>query len=166
MPYYYLPAVLVSLAVIALVIRNQLRTIPVTPIRTYLLPLIFFLYGIGLVIFQDHGRFLDPAHLALSASLLVVEIAAAVALGYGRFLTVIIWREGNGVLMRRGTGWTAAAWIGSILVRLGFAGGAYLMGIHSALGLVMVFLAVTLLAQNMFIVRRGRSMAIPATVQA
>ncbi|HEY3683886.1 MAG TPA: hypothetical protein VGL93_12635 [Streptosporangiaceae bacterium] len=162
----YLPAVLVSLVVIAIVIRNQLRTIPVTPVRTYLMPLIFCLYGIGLVIFQDHGRFIDPAHAVVSAALLVVELAVAVALGYGRAVTVIVWRDAKGALMRRGTGWTAAAWIGSILVRLGFAGGAYLMGIHSAIGLVMVFLAVTLLAQNMFIVRRGRSAAIAATVQA
>jgi hypothetical protein len=162
----YLPSVVIGLVVIALVIRRQLSTTPVTPVRTYLMPLIFFLYGIGLVIFQDHGQFLDPAHTAVSAVLLAVEIAAAVALGYGRAITVIVWRNGDGTLMRRGTRWTAGAWIGSILVRLGFAGGAYLMGIHSAIGLVMMFLAITLLAQNMFIVRRARSGAITATVRA
>lgn len=162
----YVPAVIISLAVIALVIRNQMRTVPVTPVRTYVVPVIFFLYGIGLVVFQDQGRFIDPAHTAESAVLLVVEMAAAVALGYGRAVTVTVWRTADGTLMRRGSGWTVAAWIGSILVRLGFAGGAYLMGIHSAVGLVMVFFAITLLAQNLFLVRRGRDMAITATVRA
>lgn len=162
----YLPAVLISIVVIALVIRNQLRTIPITPTRTYLMPLIFVVYGIGLVVVQDHGRFFDPAHTTVSALLLVTEVIVAVALGLGRAVTVIVWRDDNGVLMRRGTGWTVAAWIGSILVRLGFAGGAALMGIHSAIGLVMVFFAITLLAQNMIVERRGRNAPIAATVQA
>ena len=72
-----------------------------------------------------------------------------------------VWQDARGVVWRRGGGWTVAAWIGSILVRLGLAGVAYLLGVHSATGAFMVFFAVTLVAQNVILDRRGR-VALPA----
>lgn len=159
----YLPSVVIGLVVVALVIRNQLRARPLTAWRTFVMPLVLGVYGVGLVVAQDHGRVLDPAHGTLSAVLLAAELVAAVLLGLGRAATVTVWRDAQGVTWRRGNGWTVAAWIGSILVRLGFAGGAYLLGVHSATGMFMVFFAVTLLAQNVILDRRGR--ATPAGAQ-
>lgn len=162
----YLPTVIIGLTVLALVIRRQLRTAPLTAWRMYVIPLIFAAYGIVLVVTQDHGRFLDPAHQALSTGLLAAELVAAVLLGLLRAITVNVWRDDAGTVWRRGNWWTVAAWIGSVLVRLGFAGGAALLGVHSSIGMVMEFVAVTLLAQSLFIEWRGRNLPIPATVQA
>jgi len=162
----YLPSVLIGLAVLALVIRNQLRSAAVTPRRTYLMPLVLVAYGIGMVITQDHGRFLDPAHETLSAVLLAVELVAGVLLGVLRAATVTVWRDPRGTLWRRGNGWTVAAWIGSILVRVAFVAGTAYLGVRSGTGLFMVFFAVTLLAQNLYIEWRGRGAPITATVQA
>lgn len=162
----HLPSVVIGIAVLALVIRRQLRASAVTPPRTYVTPLILFVYGIGLLVVQDHGRVLDPAHATLSAVLLAGELVAAVLLGLLRAATVTVWRDPDGTTWRRGNGRTVAAWIGSILVRVAFAtGGAYL-GVHSGTGEIMVFVAVTLLAQNLFVEWRGRSLPIAATVQA
>ena len=162
----YLPGIVIGLAVIALVIRNQLRPAAVTPRRTYLVPLILLAYGIGMVITQDHGRFLDPAHETLSAVLLAAELVAGVLLGLMRAATVTVWRDAGGAAWRRGNGWTVAAWAASILVRVAFLAGAAYLGVHSGTGLFMVFFAVTLLAQNLVIDRRGRTVPITATVQA
>lgn len=161
----HLPGVIIGVAVLALVIYRQLRTRAVTPRRTYLIPLIFAVYGIGLVAVQDHGRVLDPAHGTLSAVLLAGELVAAVLLGLLRAVTVSVWREPDGTVWRRGTGWTVAAWIGSVLVRVAFAAGGAYLGVHSGTGEIMVFVAVTLLAQNVFVERRGRNLPIAATVQ-
>lgn len=152
----YLPSVIIGLVVIVLVIRNQVRARPLTPWRAYGVPLAFAAYGIGMVVTQDHGRVLDPAHETLSVLLLAAELAAGVLLGWVRAATVTVWRDAQGVVWRRGGGWTVAAWIGSILARLGLAGVGYLLGVHSAAGAFMVFFAVTLVAQNVILDRRGR----------
>jgi len=162
----YLPSILIGVVVLALVIYRQLRASPLTARRTYAIPLIFAVYGIGLVVGQDHGRFLDPAHTSLSAVLLAAELAAAVLLGLLRAMTVTVWREPDGTTWRRGNGRTVAAWIGSVLVRVAFAAGGGYLGVHSSTGLIMVFVAVTLLAQNLFIEWRGRDLPITANVQA
>lgn len=162
----YLPGVLIGLAVIVLVIRGQLRPTAVTARRTYLMPLILAAYGIGLVVVQDHGRFLDPAHEGAGAVLLVAELVAGVLLGLMRAATVQVWRDTHETVWRRGNGWTVAAWAVSILVRVAFVAGAGLLGVHSGTGLFIVFFAITLLAQNMIIERRGRTAPITATVQA
>lgn len=162
----YLPSIVIGVAVLALVIYRQLRTTAVTPRRTYVIPLIFAVYGIGLVVGQDHGRFLDPAHTSLSAVLLAGELAAAVLLGVLRAVTVTVWRDPDGTTWRRGNGWTVAAWIVSVLVRVGFAAGGGYLGVHSSTGMIMVFVAVTLLAQNLFVEWRGRNLPITANVQA
>lgn len=162
----YLTSIVIGLVVIALVIRGQVRPTLLTPRRTYLMPVILAAYGIGMVIVQDHGRFLDPAHGTASAVLLVVELVVGVLLGFGRGLTVIVWRDAEGAAWRRGNAWTVAAWIASILVRVAFVAGAAMLGIKSGTGLFMVFFAVSLLAQNLYVERRARGAVGTATVQA
>ncbi|NEA20944.1 DUF1453 domain-containing protein [Actinomadura bangladeshensis] len=145
--------VLLGLAVLALVLYRQLRTRSVDERRMYGLPLVL---GVAAV---AQGGLIDRGHPALGACLLAAEAVAAVGLGVLRAVTVRLWREDDGTLWWRGTGWTLAAWLASVAVRAGFAGAGFAAGIKPAAGGVLLFLAVTLLAQSLVVVRRAHELA-------
>lgn len=152
--------VLIALAVLGLVLYRQLRARPVAERRLYTIPAVLAVIGVA------QGGLLDDAHPALSVALLAGEAAAAVAFGALRAVTVRLWRESDGGLWRRGTGWTLAAWLVSILSRVGFIAAGHALGLKLGSNLFLLFLALTLIAQNLLVVWRGRRVtgAAPASV--
>ncbi|GAA1818945.1 hypothetical protein [Actinomadura chokoriensis] len=145
--------VLLGPAAPALVLYRQLRTRPVDERRMYTVPLVLAVVALA------QGGLIDRGHPALSAALLAGEAVAAVGLGVLRAVTVRLWREDDGTLWRRGTGWTLAAWLVSVAVRAGFAGAGYAAGIRPAAGGVLLFLTAMLLAQSLVVVRRAHGLA-------
>ncbi|HEU5024800.1 MAG TPA: hypothetical protein VFV01_07740 [Spirillospora sp.] len=142
--------VLIALAVLALVLYRQLRARPVGERRLYTLPAVLAVIGIA------QGGLLDDAHAALSVALLAAEAVAAIAFGVLRAVTVRLWREKDGALWRRGTGWTLAAWLVSILSRVGFLAAGHALGLKLGSSVFLVFLALTLIVQNLLVAWRGR----------
>ncbi|QKG21187.1 DUF1453 domain-containing protein [Actinomadura verrucosospora] len=142
--------VLIGLAVLALVVYRQLRARPVGERGPYTVPAVLAVIGVA------QGGLLDDAHPALSVALLAGEAAAAIAFGALRAATVRLWRENDGALWRRGTGWTLAAWLVSILSRVGFLAAGHALGLTVSPSLFLVFLALTLIVQNLLVARRGR----------
>lgn len=142
--------VLIALAVLGLVLYRQLRARPVGERQLYTVPAVLAVIGLA------QGGLLDAAHPALSAALLAGEAVAAVAFGALRAVTVRLWRESDGGLWRRGTGWTVAAWLVSILSRVGFIAAGHALGLKLGSNLFLLFLALTLIVQNLLVVWRGR----------
>ncbi|WP_433463049.1 hypothetical protein [Spirillospora sp. CA-128828] len=142
--------VLIALAVLALVLYRQLRSSPLDERRMYTVPLVLAVVGAA------QGGLVDKVHPALSVALLAGEAVAAVGLGALRAITVRLWREDDGRLWRRGTGWTLAAWLTSLAIRAAFIGAGYAAGIKVATGGVLLFLSVTLLVQNLVVGLRAR----------
>ncbi|NVI87897.1 DUF1453 domain-containing protein [Actinomadura sp. BRA 177] len=145
--------VLLGLAVLALVLYRQLRTRSVDERRMYTVPLVLAVVAVA------QGGLIDSGHLAPSLGLFAGEAVAAVGLGVLRAVTVRLWREHDGTLWRRGTGWTLAAWLVSVAIRAAFVGAGYAAGIKPAAGGVLLFLAVTLLVQSLVVGRRARRLA-------
>ncbi|GAA1854984.1 DUF1453 domain-containing protein [Actinomadura bangladeshensis] len=130
---------------------RQLRTCSIDELRMYGLP---FVLGVAAV---ARGGLIDRGHPALSAGLLAAEAGAAVGLGVLRAVTVR--REDDGTPWWRGTGWTLAAWPVSVAVRARFARAGHAAGIGAPGGGGPPFLAVTLLAQSLVVVRRAHGLA-------
>ena len=142
--------VLIALAVLGLVLYRQLRARPVGERQLYTVPAVLAVIGLA------QGGLPDDAHPAPSAALLAGEAVAAVAFGALRAVTVRLWRESDGGLWRRGTGWTVAAWLVSILSRVGFIAAGHALGLKLGSNLFLLFLALTLIVQNLLVVWRGR----------
>ncbi|GAA2126385.1 hypothetical protein [Actinomadura napierensis] len=150
--------VLIALAVLALVLYRQLRSRPVGERRLYTLPAVLAVIGVA------QGGLLDQAHAGLSVALLAVEAVTAVAFGALRAVTVRLWRADDGELWRRGTAWTLAAWLVSILSRVGFLAAGHALGLKVGSSVFLVFLALTLIVQNLLVAWRGRRLTAAAPV--
>ncbi|MDL4815867.1 hypothetical protein [Actinomadura opuntiae] len=152
--------VLIALAVLALVLYRQLRARPVGERRLYTVPAVLAVIGVA------QGGLLDQAHMGPSVALLAGEAVAAVAFGALRAVTVRLWRAGDGELWRRGTGWTLAAWLVSILSRVGFLAAGHALGLKIGASAFLVFLALTLIVQNLLVMWRARRLTgtAPASV--
>lgn len=159
----YLPSLVIAAVAIVLIIRKQTGTRRVTPVRMYAIPVIMAVVGLGMVIGLEHARFLDPSHIALSFLLVVAELVIGVVMGFVRAATIRAWRDEQGTAWFRGDGRTVLAWLASILIRVGAAGLGAALGVHSSSGMFMVFFAITLLTQNMIVLRRS---TMPAAVRA
>ncbi len=112
---------------LALVLYRQLRTRSVDERRMYTVPLVLAVVAVA------QGGLIDSGHLAPSLGLFAGEAVAAVGLGVLRAVTVRLWREHDGTLWRRGTGWTLAAWLVSVAIRAAFVGAGYAAGTKPAL---------------------------------
>lgn len=113
--------ILIVALVVVFVIRRQLATRPVTVARSLLAPAAMLVYGIGMAIVQSGGHPFGGAGLGVVAALLAAELAAAVGFGVLRARTMLIWRapDGPGTVLRRGNGYTLAAWAASVAARVG-----------------------------------------------
>jgi len=145
-----LPSIVIALAVIAWVVSRQFRTQPVNERKMYVLPLILAAAGIS------QAGLIDPRHQALSVGLLAVESVVALGLGLLRAATVRIWRDESGMLWRSGTWLTAGAWLLSVAARIALMGAGYMLGVKSGSGGVLLFLGISLLAQNAIVAWRAR----------
>jgi hypothetical protein len=154
-----LPNLIIALAVIAWVVSRQLSTQPVDERKMYVLPLILAAAGIS------QAGLIDPHHQALGTGLLAVESVVALGLGLLRAATVRIWRDESGMLWRRGTWLTAGAWLLSLTARIALMGAGYVLGVKSGSGGVLLFLGISLLAQNAIVAWRARSLPVGAAAR-
>ncbi len=91
-----------------------------------------------------------PAALAFFGSGLVL----AVGMGFVRSATMRVWRAGTGWVSQGG--WpTVVAWLATIAVRVAMMLLATHAGVTEGAGEIMLFVAITLAAQNLFIARRA-----------
>ncbi|MEV0532188.1 DUF1453 domain-containing protein [Kitasatospora sp. NPDC050463] len=148
--------ILVIIAVVALVLRRQLRPQRLdTERRFWVLPLI-----LAVLALRDPGL-VDGAHRALSIGLTATSLLVVLAMGCVWGWTVRIWRGADGALWTRGTRATAAAWAGMIAVRIGLYGlGAALHVRQSGSGL-MLGLAALLVVRTAVVNWRARSLESP-----
>jgi hypothetical protein len=148
----YLVISLLSLLAIVVVVYRQMATRP-TANRGILYT------AAAMIIFGTiSGGLVDTRHLWVSVALVLVEAAAAVALGVWRATTVRVWTDRSGVTWSKATGWTLLVWLVSVAVRVGlyFTGAA--LGLTMTTGGVLVFLGLTVGVQSYLVMRRGQAL--------
>lgn len=147
---------LVILAVIVFVISRRFTRRRVDERRFALMPIVLGGIGVG------QGHVIDPHHVVLSTGLLSAEIAAALVLGLGLGATMRVWREADGSGWSRGTWATFGVFLVSIAVRGGLVAAGYAAGVRPGAGTIMISVAAWLLAQNLVVAWRARTL--PARV--
>ncbi|POM22696.1 hypothetical protein BTM25_49000 [Actinomadura rubteroloni] len=152
----------IALVVVALgfVLSRQLSSRPLEEKSSFRVPLI--LAAVGLF----SGGLIDRDHLAMSVTLLVAGLVVALGSGVVRALTVRVWRAEDGTLWRGGTAWTLAAWVSSVLLRVGLVVAGHVTGAASEGGGLLLFLGLTLVVQNALVVYRARTLVPAPAVQA
>jgi hypothetical protein len=149
---------IIGIAVVLLLVSRQLMTRRLND--NYRLSVIIAV--IGLVEFVNFLRSVHGPHdndriiVALVGSLLLAAV-----LGAARALTVRVWRQDDGQLMRRGTWLTAVLWIISLAAHLGYdelvAGHiAGTNGGNVGDATIVLYLAVTLAVQQILLLARVR----------
>jgi hypothetical protein len=120
-----------------------------------------------LALVSDHGwtqRLQTPIALAF----LGLGLLLAVGMGFLRSATMRVWRAETGWVSQGGR-LTVVTWLATIAVRVAVMLLAVRVGAPEGAGEIMLFVAVTLAAQNLFIAKRagllGRTAA-PAAVPA
>jgi hypothetical protein len=150
-------SLIIGVVLVALLVSRQLMTRRLS--ENYRLSII--LAVVGVVEFanflksvkgpHDDGRIVE----AVVGSLLLAGL-----LGVARALTVRVWRQDDGQLMRRGTWLTAVLWVISLAVHLGYdylvAG--HIAGSKSNVGdaTIVLYLVVTLAVQQFVLLVRVR----------
>ncbi|MEU9134046.1 CcdC protein domain-containing protein [Kitasatospora sp. NPDC048540] len=141
--------VLVVLAVIALVVTRQLRARKVdTDRRLWVLPVVLAVLAV-----RD-PQLVDPAHRAAAAGLLAASVATVLAMGCVWGWTVRLWREADGSVWAKGTKATVAAWVGMIVLRLGWYGLGVALHVHQSSSALLLSLAGLLLVRGLVVNRR------------
>jgi hypothetical protein len=143
---------LIIVAVVALVLVRRFTRRRVDERRFVVIPIVVGIIGIA------QGSAIDGHHVALSTGLLAAEIATALALGLGLGATMHVWREPDGSLWSRGTWATFGVFLASVAVRGGLLAAGSAAGVKPAEGTVLISLAAWLLAQNVVIAWRARSL--------
>jgi hypothetical protein len=120
-----------------------------------------------LALVSDH-TWTQRLHTPAALAFLGLGLLLAVGMGYLRFATMRVWRTEKGWVSQGG--WlTVVTWLATIAVRVAVALLAMVAGAPEGAGEIMLFVAITLAAQNVFIARRagllGRA-ASPAAVPA
>src|SRR3984957_12286878 len=108
---------IIGLAVVALLVSRQLMARRLN--ENYRLSVILAIVGL-----VEFANFLKSVHGPHDDGRIVVALAGslvlAALLGAARALTVRVWRQDDGQLMRQGTWVTAVLWIVSLAVHLGY----------------------------------------------
>jgi hypothetical protein len=141
--------VVLGLAFVSFVIRQQVARKSVTPRRLVVLPAAF----VVLALVSDHGlahRLAAPVPLAFLAGGLVL----AVAMGLARAATMRVWQTPTGP-MSKGDWRTVLLWLGTIGVRVAVMLVAARLGAVESAGEVMLFVAATVATQNVVLARRA-----------
>ncbi|WP_214415302.1 hypothetical protein [Sphaerisporangium fuscum] len=148
--------VLAVLAVIAFVVYRQFKTRQATGYGLRYFALAMIVAGLA------SGGLVVKENLLLGVALLAVELVVAVGFGVLRARTVRVWRDEDGVLWSRGTGWTMLGWLASVLARVGIYAVGQALGLPQPPTTMLVFMGVTVGTQAFVVARRAR--ALPATV--
>ncbi|MGW1894989.1 hypothetical protein ACWCP6_32830 [Streptomyces sp. NPDC002004] len=151
---------LLAVAIVALVVRQQLRTRQVRRYGSLITPVVFGVLGAVGIAFGVASVVKDRPLTALPVVLLVVSLAVAAGLGTARARTVRVWRGPEGDVLRKGTAATTALWLASAAVHFGLglwinrAAGAGVLGTVS----LYAYVAIGLGTQNLLV--RGRAAAL------
>ncbi|WP_121716197.1 hypothetical protein [Streptomyces sp. E5N91] len=151
---------LIAVAVVGLVVRQQLRTRPVRRTGSLIAPVVLGVLGVaglafGIASVDEHHPLTVPAVV-----LLVASLAVAASFGAARARTVQIWRGSGSEVLRKGTAATTGLWFASAATHIGLAlwtdraAGAGLLGAAS----LYAYLAIGLGTQNLLVRRRAAAL--------
>lgn len=139
----------IAVLVLVWVIRRQMTERRLSTTRMLTIPVLLVL--IGLV--QDSTMF-DKLTSPTAILLLVGGVLIGAIGGVARAASQrLIWRDG--VVYTRGTGWTMALWVATVLVRVGMAALGSALHAPEGTGEILLFLGVTLMVQNLLLARRA-----------
>jgi len=145
---------LIGIAVLALVLWRQLATRRLS--ESYRFSVI--LAVVGIIEFAD---FLQghPHDSGAIAAAVAGSLVLAAGFGWIRALTVRVWRQDGGQLLRKGTWLTAVLWVVSLAVHLGYDDlvAGHVTGKNGgnvANATVVLYLVITLTAQRYALLRR------------
>ncbi|MEU1378279.1 hypothetical protein ABZ442_32205 [Streptomyces triculaminicus] len=153
-------ALAITVVVVGLVVRRQLRTRPVRRVGSLVTPAVFGVLGVAAIAFGVASVVKDRPLTAMPVVLLVASLAVAAGFGVARARTVRVWRDPQGEVLRKGTAATTGLWVAAGAVHLGLglwidhAAGAGILGAAS----LYAYLAIGLGAQNLLV--RGRAAAL------
>lgn len=156
----------IALVVVALLVRQQLRTRPVRRNGSLIIPMVLGVLGTFGIAFGIASVIKYHPLTALPIVLLVVSLGVAAAFGVARARTVRVWSGPQGEVLRKGTAATTALWLTSVAVHVALslwidhAAGAGLLGTAS----LYAYLAIGLGTQNLVV--RGRAAALGPQPQA
>ncbi|MEV4560984.1 DUF1453 domain-containing protein [Kitasatospora sp. NPDC049285] len=144
--------VLIAVAVIVLVVGRQLRARRLdTERRFWLLPLI-----LAAVALRD-PVLIDPDHRTAAALIVGGSLATTLAMGCAWGWTMRIWRDRDGALWTQGSTATVFAWVGAIVIRIGWYGLGTALHVHQSTSVLMLSLAGLLLVRSVVVSwRAGR----------
>ncbi|KIZ19293.1 membrane protein [Streptomyces natalensis ATCC 27448] len=152
--------VVVTVVVVGLVVRRQLRTRPVRRNGSLIAPAVLGVLGVLGITFGIASVVKYRPLTFLPIALLVVSLAVAAGFGVVRARTVRVWRGPQGEVWRKGTAATTVLWLASVVVHGGLGlwidhvAGAGMLGAAS----VYAYLAIGLGTQNVLV--RGRAVAL------
>ncbi|MER8186236.1 DUF1453 domain-containing protein [Kitasatospora sp. NPDC094015] len=150
---------LVILAVIAFVVTRQLQPRKVaTERRFWLLPAI-----LAVVALRD-PELIDPAHRPEAIGLLIASVLTVLAMGCVWGWTVRLWRDADGAVWARGTKATAAAWMGMIVLRIGWYGLGAALHVHQSSSALLLSLGGLLLVRGLVVNHRAQRLEHPQPV--
>ncbi|ARF56489.1 DUF1453 family protein [Streptomyces gilvosporeus] len=152
--------VVVTVAVVGLVVRQQLRTRPVRRNGSLIAPAVLGVLGVAGIAFGIASVVKSRPLTLLPLALLVVSLAVAAGFGVVRARTVRVWHGPQGEVLRKGSAATTAWWLASVAVHgalglwIDHLAGAGVLGAVS----VYAYLAIGLGTQNVLV--RGRAAAL------
>jgi hypothetical protein len=155
-------ALVIAVVVVALVVRQQLRTRPVRRNGSLITPVVLGVLGAFGIAFGVASVIKYHPLTALPIVLLVVSFAVAAVFGVARARTVRVWRGSQGEVLRKGSAATTVLWLASVAVHLGLSlwvdhvARAGLLGTAS----LYAYLAIGLGTQNLLV--RRQAAALPA----
>ncbi|QSY51385.1 MULTISPECIES: hypothetical protein [Streptomyces] len=154
-------ALAITVVVVGLVIRRQLRIRPVRRVGSLIAPAVLGVLGVAATAFGVASVVKDRPLTAMPVVLLVASLAVAAGFGVARARTVRVWRDPQGgEVLRKGTAATTGLWVAAGAVHLGLglwidhAAGAGILGPAS----LYAYLAVGLGAQNLLVRRRAAAL--------
>ena len=130
-------ALTIAVVVVALVVRQQLRTRPVRRSGSLITPVVLGILGAFGIAFGVASVIKYHPLTTLPIVLLAVSFAVAAGFGVARARTVRLWSGPQGEVLRKGTAATTTLWLTSVAVHLGLslwidhAAGAGLLGTAS-----------------------------------
>jgi hypothetical protein len=149
---------IIGVLLIGLVIARQVGERRMTIGKLAVMPIVF----VAIPLLQDHelGHRLVSSPLAIP--LMVVGILVGAGTGVARAMTMTVRLEGS-TLVTKGSWKTVLTWVVLIVVRLGLAGLAALLGVPEGLGEALFCAAASFAAQNLLLaVRSGAIGALKA----
>ncbi|MET9416342.1 hypothetical protein ABZY03_19580 [Streptomyces klenkii] len=154
-------SIVIGIAIVALVIRRQLRTRPVHGKDGPVLLGILGVLGVLALVFGVASVVKEHPLGGFTIALVAASFVVAAGFGVARARTVTVWRAPEGQLLRKGAPATTVLWLVSVAVHIGLDAwidhttGTGLLGAST----LYLYLAVTLAVQDLLVRRRAASAA-------